>query len=333
MGKNGTQIVIYYAYTRIADPAGFVAWHKKFLTPLGVTGRILIAEEGINGTLEGSKESLAAYEKAMHAMDGSGDSYGNFSQVWFKYSEGTGNAFPRLKVRVRSEIVTLGLPKKEDVDPNTTTGTHITPQVLKSWIDSGEPIEIIDMRNDYEYEVGHFKGSINPKMENFRDLPHVLPQLEHLKDKKVVTVCTYGVRCEKASGYLKTQGFKDVYQLNGGIGTFMKEYPGKDFLGSLYVFDERVLERFTDDYERVGKCYLCSTTCEDYHDCSFPECHRQMIVCSNCKDAEGRAYCKDRSCKKLHQSFAFKTMHDYLEHVKKLLGLGEKKRTAHISNE
>lgn len=320
-----TEIIIYYKYTPVSDPEACVRWHKEFLGQRGVKGRILIAAEGINGTLEGTPEALKAYEDAMHAMDGKGTSYADFSDVWFKHSPGTGNAFPKLKVRARKEIVTLGLGE-DDLDPNQITGTHITPQTLKSWIDAGEQIEIIDMRNDYEFEVGHFKNSINPLMENFRDLPKVLPQLEHLKNKKVLTVCTYGVRCEKASGYLKKKGFTDVYQLDGGIGTYMKAYPGEDFLGSLYVFDERVLERFTDAYEKVGACYLCNTTCEDYHDCSYPQCHRQMIVCPNCKDSEGRAYCKNRNCKKLHQSFAFKTMHDYLEHVKRLLGIAEKKR-------
>lgn len=329
MKKQPTDIIIYYKYTPIADPVAFVRWHKDFLGSRNITGRILIAEEGINGTIEGTPEALTEYEQAMHAMDGSAGTFGDFSDVWFKHSPGTGNAFPKLRVRARSEIVTLGLAKEDDINPNEITGTHITPQVLKSWIDAGENIEIIDMRNDYEYEVGHFKGSINPRMENFRDLPKVLPQLAHLKDKKVVTVCTYGVRCEKASGYLKSKGFSDVYQLNGGIGTFMKEYPGQDFLGSLYVFDERVLERFTDTYETVGSCYLCSTPCEDYHDCSYPTCHRQMIVCAHCKDEQGRAYCKNRNCKKLHQSFAFKTMSDYLDHVKHLLGIGQKKVSSH----
>ena len=328
MKHADTRIVIYYKYTPIADPVAFVAWHKQFLGARGVKGRILIAHEGINGTLEGTPEALSEYEQAMHAMNGSSQTFGDFSDVWFKYSPGTGTAFPKLKVRARNEIVTLGLPKEQDIDPNKTTGTHITPETLKSWIDAGEDIEIIDMRNDYEYEVGHFKGSINPKMENFRDLPKVLPTLEHLKKKKVVTVCTYGVRCEKASGYLLNNGFDDVYQLNGGIGTYMKQYPGKDFLGSLYVFDERVLENFTDDHEKVGKCYLCGISCESYHDCSYPPCHRQMIVCESCKDSEGRAYCKNRGCKKLHQSFAFRTMHEYLEHVKKLLGIS-KKNTVH----
>jgi UPF0176 protein len=326
--SSETEISIYYTYTTIADPVGFVKWHKSFLSERGVTGRILIAEEGINGTMEGTKKAFAEYEAALHAMDGSSGTFGDFRDVWFKHSPGTGNAFPKLRVRARSEVVTLGLPKEKDINPNEITGTHLTPAELKAMIDSGENIEIIDMRNNYEFEVGHFKGSINPKMENFRDLPKVLPELAHLKDKKVVTVCTYGVRCEKASGYLKSQGFSDVYQLNGGIGSFMKEYPGQDFLGSLYVFDERVLERFTDDYERVGKCYHCAETCENYHDCSLPECHRQMIVCTDCKDSEGRAYCKDRNCKRLHQSFAFKTMHDYLEHVKGLLGIKKVKVVA-----
>jgi UPF0176 protein len=159
----------------------------------------------------------------MREEDGSATSHGNFSDLWFKHSPGTGNAFPKLKVKVRKEIVTLGLGEEGDIDPNEITGTHLKPEELKQWIDNGEDVTIIDMRNDYEYKVGHFAGSINPKLDNFRDLAVTLPKLEHLKDKKVLTVCTYGVRCEKASGFLKSKGFNDVYQLDGGIGSYMKK--------------------------------------------------------------------------------------------------------------
>lgn len=285
------EIIIFYRYTHVNDPEGFRVWVRALCEELSLKGRILIATEGINGTVEGTRAAIAEFEARMHAQDGTEGTYADLSEVWFKHSPGVGDAFPKLKVKVRTEIVTLGLGKEGDIDPNQVTGTHLTPGELKEWIARGEDFEIIDMRNDYEFKVGHFKGSINPKMENFRDLKEVAPELEPLKKKKVLTVCTYGVRCEKASGYLKTQGFEEVYQLDGGIGTYMKAFPGEDFLGSLYVFDGRMLERFTDNYEKVGTCEVCSATSEHYSNCAFDDCHKKMIVCESCLAEKGPAFC------------------------------------------
>lgn len=302
--ESAFEIIIFYKYTHISDPEAFMRWHKEVCILLRLTGRVLIAPEGINGTLEGKTVHLKRYEELMHAQDGSPGTFGDFADVWFKHSPGQGNAFPKLKVKVRDEIVTLGLGKEGDIDPNHITGTHITPQILKDWIEKGEEFEIIDMRNDYEYAVGHFKGSINPEMENFRDLAKATPELEALKDKKVLTVCTYGVRCEKASGYLKTQGFKDVYQLEGGIGTYMKAYPGEDFLGSLFVFDNRMLERFTDAYPVVGECRVCSQKSEHYANCALADCHKKIIVCETCLLSFGDAWCSQKCNQESHQTTA-----------------------------
>jgi len=280
------EIIIYYKYTPVTDPAEVVSWLRATCEELSVKGRILVAHEGVNGTVEGTRASITSFEERMR-----GCTLADFSDVWFKHSPSAGKSFKSLKVKVRPEIVTLGLGK-HDIDPNTTTGTHIKPQTLKEWIASGEEFEIIDMRNDYEFKVGHFKNSVNPNLENFRDLPKALPHLESLKRKKVLTVCTYGVRCEKASGYLKEQGFEDVYQLEGGIGTYMKTYPGEDFLGSLYVFDERVLEQEAPSYEVVGTCEVCREKTEHFSNCAYAPCHKKMLVCESCL-ADGDVYCSD----------------------------------------
>ncbi len=290
---NGpTEIIIFYKYTPIARPEELVRWMRAACEELSLRGRILIAPEGINGTAEGSSENILEFERRMHAESGGEGSLADFSDVWFKHSPGTGDAFAKLKIKLRPEIVTLGLGKEGDIDPNEMTGTHLKPDELKEWILRGEDFEIIDMRNDYEYKVGHFKGSINPQMENFRDLEAVTPELLSLKKKKVLTVCTYGVRCEKASGYLKTQGFEDVYQLDGGIGTYMKAFPGEDFLGSLYVFDRRITERFTDNYDVVGVCESCKAVSEHYGNCTFDDCHKKIILCESC-EAKGPFFCAD----------------------------------------
>ena len=299
------EIIIFYLYTHIADPAGCVAWHKKICTDLGLKGRFLIAHEGINGTAEGTPMMIERYERIMRNQDGVPGTWGDFSRVWFKHSPGMGDAFNSLKVKARKEIVSLDLGDN-DIDPNTTTGTHITPEILKSWIEAGEDFTIVDMRNDYEYAVGHFKDSVNLGMENFRDLPTVLPKVENLKNKKVLAVCTYGVRCEKASGYLVQQGFSDVYQLEGGIGTYMKTYPGEDFLGSLYVFDGRMLEQESHTYEVVGTCHVCASSSEHFINCAYPECHKKMIACSTCEQTHGFIYCNP-SCFNIHNAILTRT--------------------------
>jgi UPF0176 protein len=214
-----------------------------------------------------------------------------------KRSVGTGNAFPRLSVKVRPEIVSLHLGVC-DVDPNQTTGIHLAPEELHEWIKSGKEFYIVDMRNAYEHAIGHFKDSICPPMDNFRDLPKFVKSLKHLKDKTVLTVCTGGVRCEKASGYLITQGFTDVYQLDGGIVSYMEKYPNEDFHGKLYVFDARVAMGFyTDDPKHVivGKCESCGAQSENIVDCRSGACNGQFIICEDCEKTQinkkGITYC------------------------------------------
>lgn len=272
-----TAIIIYYKYTIINDPAAFVAWLRLQCEEIGLLGRMLVAKEGINGSVEGTPTQIADYEARLRAQ-----TFCDLADVWFKSSPGTGHAFKKLKVKVRPEIVTTGLPANADVDPNLQTGQHIAANELHDWFVRGEEFEIIDMRNDYEYSVGHFAGSHNSAMRNFRDLAVVTPNFNHLKTKKVLTVCTYGVRCEKASAYLQQQGFQHVYQLHGGIGTYMKAYPGQDFQGSLYVFDDRMTEQFTPNYEQIGKCFACGSPSERFGNCAWAECHKQLIICASC---------------------------------------------------
>lgn len=299
--KNPYEILLYYKYTHVADPEAFVKWHKEICENLGFKGRILIAHEGINGTLEGLKENNLKYIELMHSQVGNfpeKNMFGDFSDVAFKTSPGSsdGSAFPKMKVKVRKEVVSLGLDRygEEDVDPNTTTGIHLEPADLKKWYESGEDFEVIDMRNDYEFKVGHFKNSINPELTNFRDLPVVLPKLDHVKEasksgKKILTVCTGGIRCEKASGYLVKKGFENVYQLNGGMHKYMEQFPGEDFLGSLYVFDNRETTDFSTEKgiarAVVGKCDVCQVTTEKYTNCANITCHLKMLCCDDCVNA------------------------------------------------
>lgn len=267
-----------------------MASQRKLCEDLNLKGRIIVAKEGINGTVEGLKENTDKYMEVMKADP-------RFADIHWKVSDGTGNAFPALSIKVRKEIVSAHLDE-DDLNPNEITGRHLDPEELHELLKSGEELYVVDMRNDYEHKVGHFKNSILPPLTNFRDLPKVVEELAHLKDKKVVTVCTGGVRCEKASGYLIKKGFKDVSQLNGGIVSYMEKFPNQYFKGKLYVFDGRIVMGFDTDkpeYEMVGVCDKCGSKSENYINCSKPECHRHFICCVNCIEKEG-VYCGEQ-CK------------------------------------
>ena len=289
---NNYQVLLYYKYVALENPEKIRDEQKILGKELGLTGRIIIAKEGINGTVEGIVENCQKYMDALKQ-------YKEFSDINFKVSEGTGSAFPKLSIKVRPEIVTAHLL---DLDPNQVTGKYLTSEELHEWFETKKEFYIVDMRNDYEYASGYFEGSIFSGLHNFYDLAESLPKLAHLKDKTVLTVCTGGVRCEKASGFLKTNGFNDVYQLKDGIHTYMEKYPNQHFKGKLYVFDNRLTLGFnidSPDHQVVGSCYHCGVTCDTYVNCEYDVCHYHYICCNNCRDQEtGLAFCKPE-CKEL----------------------------------
>src|SRR3989344_2508926 len=282
------QIILFYKYVGISGPETVAQAQREICARLDLKGRCIVASEGINATFEGTVENIKEYVKELGEDE-------RFKKIHFKYSRGTGNAFPKLSIKVRKEIVSLHLGTC-DINPNEITGTHLKPEELHEWIKTGREFYIVDMRNAYEHKVGHFEGSILPPIENFRDLPKVVEQISHLKNKTVLTVCTGGVRCEKASGFLITQGFNDVYQLDGGIVSYMEKYPNEDFQGKLYVFDKRVTMGFyTDDpkHKIVGKCDECGEKSKNYVNCANPVCHRHFINCVNClSKSNGKAFCR-----------------------------------------
>lgn len=268
------QVILFYKYTEIEDPEALMESQKVLCKKLNLKGRAIIAKEGVNGTFEGTPENIELYCVSLIADP-------RFSDIHIKKSEGTGKTFPKLSIKVRDEIVSAHF--EDDVDPKVVTGKYITAEELHELIHSNEEFYIVDMRNDFEQEVGYFEGSVLPGMRNFRDLPKVLPKLEHLKGKTVVTVCTGGVRCEKASGFLVKNGFRDVYQLFGGIHSYMEKYPNEDFKGSLYVFDQRIIMGFNrEEREIVGKCAGCKIPSENYINCSNDICHKHFIMCWTC---------------------------------------------------
>ncbi len=282
------QVLLFYKYVTIENPPAFAADFRALAERYELTGRAIIAEEGINATVEGLTESTESFVKELLSDE-------RLSDMQIKRSVGTGQTFPKLSVKVREEIVGTHFPR-EKADPRVRTTPHLSPDELKVLLEKDEDFVIIDMRNDYEYAAGHFKNSVNPGLGNSRDLPEALPKLEQYKDKKVVTVCTGGIRCEKMSAFLMNNGFDDVYQLENGIHGYMEKYPGEDFLGTLYTFDGRNTMHFGGNREIIGKCRTCDTSTENYVNCANFECHLHFLCCENCISPDGAAYCSE-NCK------------------------------------
>jgi UPF0176 protein len=202
-----------------------------------------------------------------------------FGHVEFKIDFHEQHAFQKLHVRVKPEIVHSGL---RHIDPKVKTGKYVEPEEFKNILKQ-EDVVILDVRSNYEHKLGKFKNAITLDMENFRDFPEKIKELENLKNKKVVTYCTGGIKCEKASAFLLDQGFSDVYQLHGGIIKYGLEAGGEDFEGKCYVFDNRL----TVDVNKINPkvistCHVCGTISDRMVNCANPECNIHVPICEAC---------------------------------------------------
>jgi UPF0176 protein len=267
------RVLLYYKYVEIENPEETANEHRQFCTEKGLKGRIIIAAEGINGTVSGTIEQTDAYIQYM-------EQHPLFSGTIFKIDEASEHAFKKMKVRSRSELVTLRL--EDDINPNVLTGKHLKPKEFFEQMQKDDTV-VIDARNDYEYDLGHFRGAVRPDILNFRDLPQwIRENKEQFEGKKILTYCTGGIRCEKFSGWMLQEGFEDVSQLDGGIVTYGKdpEVQGDLWDGQLYVFDERISVPVNQkEHVVVGKDYYTGEPCERYVNCANPECNRK-ILCS-----------------------------------------------------
>lgn len=281
--RDRYRILLYYKYVHIEDHEQFAAQHLQFCKELGLMGRIIVAEEGINGTVSGTIEQTDTYMKAMHADE-------RFQDMVFKIDEADGHAFKRISVKPKRELVNFRLEK--DIDPNKLSGKRLSPQEFYEHLQR-EDVIVVDARNDYEYDIGHFRGAIRPNVRTFREFPEwVRNNLSQYKDKKVIMYCTGGIRCEKLSGFFLREGFQDVAQLDGGIVTYGKDpvVQGELFDGKCYVFDERISVPINQKENKiVGKCYHCGKPEDRYVNCANPECHLQHICCRECEEAHKRS--------------------------------------------
>ncbi len=241
-------VATFYKFTKLSDFAEMQNPLLSFCEVQGVKGTILLALEGINGTIAGSRQaidSVLAYLRSDSRL----------ADLEHKESFAQQPPFERMKVRLKKEIVTLGLP----INPEQLVGTYVSP---KDWnaLASDPDVIIIDTRNDYEVSCGSFKGAINPETHSFREFPeYVQKNLDPKKHKKVAMFCTGGIRCEKASAYMMKQGFQEVYHLQGGILKYLEEVPEAESLwqGECFVFDERIAVQHGLSPGTYDKCVGC----------------------------------------------------------------------------
>ncbi|MBL1229077.1 rhodanese-related sulfurtransferase [Enterococcus sp. BWB1-3] len=265
------QVVLYYQYTTIEDPEQFAKEHLAFCKSLNLKGRILVAREGINGTLSGTTAETNKYMEAMLADE-------RFKDTFFKVDQAEEHAFKKMFVRPRKELVALNL--EDDINPLALTGNYLEPEEFREALIDENTI-VLDARNDYEYDLGHFRGAVRPDIRNFRELPQwIRDNKEQFMDKKIVTYCTGGIRCEKFSGWLLREGFEDVAQLHGGIANYGKnpKTQGEFWDGKMYVFDERISVEINHvDKQVIGKDWFDGAPCERYINCANPYCNRQIL--------------------------------------------------------
>ncbi len=266
-------IILYYKYVAIPNPTAEADSQRALCKGLGLKGRVLIGSEGINGTCCGEPDAIAKYKAAMAA-------HPLFSDMEFKEWDSDETVFAKMFVRVREEVVTLRSDAKLE-----NKAPYISPADLHAELERGEDLVLVDMRNDYEARIGKFENAITLPMANFRDLPTLLPALEGLKNKRVVTYCTGGIRCEKASALLLQNGFSDVRQLEGGIIRYCEQFPDGHFLGSCFVFDRRLRVRYQGKKAPVylTNCSYCDVPCDRYCDCADTACHALYICCEECE--------------------------------------------------
>jgi UPF0176 protein len=284
VGMKSYRVLLYYIYSPIENPDQYREEHHLLCLRLNLLGRVIVAAEGLNGTVSGLTADCEAYMAALHADP-------RFAGIDFKVDEADGHTFQKLHVRVKNEIVHSDLP----VDPLRQTGIHLNPDEFRK-LKNDPDVVLVDMRSNYEHAVGRFKNAVTFDMENLRDLPEHIHEIDHLRDKKIITYCTGGIKCEKASAYLLAQGFENVYQLHGGIIKYGMEVGGDDFDGQCYVFDNRVtVDVNSVNPTIVSTCFRCGTPASRMINCASPLCNNHVVICESCGHEHGGT-CTD-ACK------------------------------------
>ncbi len=302
--KAVQKILLYYKFTPLDDPRAVMLWQKTLTDSLGLKGRILVSAQGLNGTVGGEMDDLKAYVKATKQ-------YPAFSDVVFKWSDGSKENFPRMSVKVRRELVGFQNSENEfEVDETGVVGKgkHLKPAQVHELVKRyGDDVVFFDGRNAHEAQVGKFKNAVVPNTNTSRDFIAELEsdKYDDIKGKKVVTYCTGGIRCEVISAMMKKRGFEDVYQMDGGIVKYGEAY-GDDGLweGALRVFDDRMTMNFSDTAKTIGECSHCSAKTSNFENCAFANCNDLVLICENCKQNPDLLYHTEACRSSAHATIA-----------------------------
>jgi UPF0176 protein len=259
-------VILFYKYIAIADAESFAVEQRELCGSLRLKGRILIASEGINGTLAGPEESVNRYVASLRAD-------ARFADIEIKVSAGDAGTFPKLVVKVRSEIVTLNagriMPDKDN---------QLSPGEWKRMMEEDPDAVPLDIRNRFESAAGKFENAVVCDIEHFRELPQYVDQLESLKTKTVLMYCTGGIRCEKASALLRSKGFKNVFQLHGGIAAYQEQFGNEHWQGECFVFDQRMTVRVEEGLVQIGRCAHTGRASSRFVNCLHDPCHKLFIL-------------------------------------------------------
>ncbi|MFU8812650.1 MAG: rhodanese-related sulfurtransferase [Balneolaceae bacterium] len=278
-------VLLYYNFQAIENPERFCKEHRSFLKEHDIKGRVYIGQEGLNGTVAGTPEQMEAYKAYVRSLDG-------FEKTEFKEEPSDVIPFPRLTCKLRDEIVSIHV---DGLNPSEG-GKHLSPAEWRNVMEQSDDFIMIDVRNNYESNVGHFEGAIKPDVENFYDFPEWLDQANLPKNKKVLMYCTGGIRCEKFSVLMKQKGWDDVNQLHGGILNYAKEEGGAHFKGKCFVFDDRLVVPVNKgDLQPIARCEITGQPADSYINCANMECNK-LFVCSE-EGAEQMEGCCSEACK------------------------------------
>ena len=298
-------ICALYKFVRLDNYKDLQAPLLARMNELAVKGTLLLAAEGINGTISGSQ---AAIEKVLSFLA----KHEGLADISHKESYADENPFHRTKVKLKKEIVTMGV---EGIDPNQVVGTYVKPKDWNNLI-SDPDVLLVDTRNDYEVEIGTFKGALNPDTETFREFPkYVEDNLDKTKHKKVAMFCTGGIRCEKSTAYLKEQGFEEVYHLEGGILKYLEEVPSTETMwqGECFVFDGRVAVDHELEQGKYDQCFACR----------FPLTEEEK---------QHKHYIKGVSCHRCHDKVSDKQRNRFAERERQM-ALAAKRGESHIGGD
>ncbi len=283
------KVILYYKFVPLGDTNITMRWQRELCSRLNLKGRIIISPHGINGTLGGDIENLREYKREMNRSV-------TFKNIMYKWSDGTGQEFPKLSVKVRDELVAFGATDELVVSERGVEngGIHLKPEQVHALIqERGDEVIFFDGRNAYEAQVGKFKNAIIPAVETTPDFLKELenPKYDAIKERPVITYCTGGIRCEILSVLMKNRGFKEVYQIDGGIVKYGEAYGDDGYWeGNLYIFDGRMNHTFSSNAKDIGVCVHCKGNTSRFINCADKSCNKLTLVCNEC---DQKTYCLD----------------------------------------